>query len=159
MPLQLWQPDINSNPIDSAKSGKLHPHVKESMEMAAQLSKMGIPVIVTAWSAPRWAITGEMSNGPRANGVWGNPLDTTHMQEIYKSITDYIIYLRDVYGVDTKMFSFNESDLGINIRQTGEEHAQLIKGLGAYFQSRDSPPDCCSATTPTQTLTGSLIRR
>ena len=34
------------------------------------------------------------------------------------------------------MFSFNESDLGINIRQTGEEHAQLIKGLGAYFQQR-----------------------
>lgn len=33
-------------------------------------------------------------------------------------------------------FSFNESDLGINIRQTGEEHAALIKGLGAYLASR-----------------------
>jgi hypothetical protein len=35
------------------------------------------------------------------------------------------------------MFSFNESDLGINIRQTGKEHAALIKGLGAHFRSRD----------------------
>jgi hypothetical protein len=34
------------------------------------------------------------------------------------------------------LFSFNESDLGINIRQTGEEHAKLIKGLGAYMASR-----------------------
>jgi hypothetical protein len=34
------------------------------------------------------------------------------------------------------MFSFNESDLGINIRQTGEEHAALIKGLGSYLVSR-----------------------
>ena len=136
MPLQLWQPALNSNPIDSAKAGKLHPHVKESMEMAARLGKMGIPVIVTAWSAPRWAITGDVSYGPRPDGVWGNPLDTTHRQAIYKSIADYLIYLRDEYGVEAKMFSFNESDLGINIRQTGEEHAQLIKGLGAYFVSR-----------------------
>ena len=34
------------------------------------------------------------------------------------------------------LFSFNESDLGINVRQTGEEHAALIKGLGAYFKSK-----------------------
>ncbi len=136
MPFQLWQPDKDSNPIDSAKAGKLHPHVKESMEMAARLGKMGTPVILTAWSAPRWAITGDISNGPRPNGVWGNPLDTTNMQAIYKSIADYITYLRDAYGVEVKMFSFNESDLGINVRQTGEEHAALIKGLGAYLQSR-----------------------
>ncbi len=136
MPLQLWQPQKDSNPIDSAKAGNIHPHVKESMEMAARLGKMGMPVIVTAWSAPRWAITGDISRGPRPNGVWGNPLDTSNMQAIYKSIADYLIYLRDTYGVEAAMFSFNESDLGINIRQTGEEHAQLIKGLGAYFQSR-----------------------
>ncbi len=136
MPFQFWQPNKDSHPIDSAKMGKLHPHVRESMEMAARLAKMNIPVILTAWSAPRWAITGDISRGPRPNGVWGNPLDTANMQAIYQSIADYIIYLRDVYDVEVKMFSFNESDLGINIRQTGEEHAQLIKGLGAYFQSR-----------------------
>ena len=136
MPLQLWQPEINSNPIDSAKAGKLHPHVKESMEMAARLGNMGIPVIVTAWSAPRWAITGDISRGPRPNGVWGNPLDTNNMLAIYKSIADYLIYLREAYGVEASLFSFNESDLGINIRQTGQEHAQLIKGLGAYFKLR-----------------------
>lgn len=136
MPFQFWQPNKDSNPIDSAKAGKLHPHVKESMEMAARLAKMNIPIILTAWSAPRWAITGDISRGPRPNGVWGNPLDTTNLQATYKSIADYIVYLKDAYGADVKLFSFNESDLGINIRQTGEEHAALIKGLGAYFQSR-----------------------
>ncbi|RYE53741.1 MAG: hypothetical protein EOP48_13750, partial [Sphingobacteriales bacterium] len=60
----------------------------------------------------------------------------TALLEIYKSITDYILYLKAHYGVEVSMFSFNESDLGINIRQTGEEHAQLIKGLGAYFASK-----------------------
>jgi len=37
--------------------------------------------------------------------------------------------------VDVALFSVNESDLCINIRQTGQKHAQLIKELGAYFTS------------------------
>ncbi len=35
-----------------------------------------------------------------------------------------------------KAFSFNESDLGINIRHTGKEHADFIKGLGAHLAAR-----------------------
>ena len=97
---------------------------------------MGIPVILTAWSAPRWAVQGDISYGRRPNGVWGNPLDTVNTQAIYKSIADYIQYLKDAYAVEIKLFSFNESDLGINIRQTGDEHAKLIKGLGAYLEKR-----------------------
>jgi hypothetical protein len=34
------------------------------------------------------------------------------------------------------MFTFNESDLGIDIRQTPREHAEMIKTFGAYFASR-----------------------
>lgn len=55
------------------------------------------------------------------------------MPEIYRSITDYILYLRQHYGVEISLFSFNESDLGINVRLTGQQHDELIKGLGAYF--------------------------
>jgi hypothetical protein len=69
------------------------------------------------------------------NGVWGNPLDSTKMEETYKSITDYIIYLKENYGVEIKLFSFNESDLGINVRQSPTQHDAVIKGLGAYFKS------------------------
>ncbi len=136
MPFMLWQPDINGHPVDSAKAGKLHPHVRESMEIAARLGKMNIPFVLSGWFAPQWAVFGELSNGPRPDGVWGNPLSEAHMQAIYQSIADYITYLRDEYGAEPQLFSFNESDLGINIRQTGEEHAALIKGLGAYLQSR-----------------------
>ncbi|MGZ4001696.1 MAG: hypothetical protein ACXVIY_13740, partial [Mucilaginibacter sp.] len=62
-----------------------------------------------------------------------NPLNKTVMPSIYRSITNYLVYLRDHYSVEAQYFSFNESDLGINVRQTGEEHDELIKGLGAYF--------------------------
>ncbi len=136
MPWRLWQPVINSNPIAEAKAGRLNSHVQQSMEMAQKLYKMGMPVILTAWAPPAWAITGTPKFKPGPDGVWGNPLDHSKTNEIYKSIADYIAYLKDAYGVEIADFSFNESDLGINIRQTGEEHAELIKGLGAYFVSR-----------------------
>jgi hypothetical protein len=55
------------------------------------------------------------------------------MDAIYKSIADYIQYLKNKYGVEIKLFSFNESDLGINVRVSAQEHDDFIKGCGAYF--------------------------
>ncbi len=136
MPWRFWQPELSKDPIEEAKAGRLDPRVKAAMEMAQRLSKMGIPVILTAWSSPSWAIVGAPRFRPGPDGIWGNPLDHTKDAEIYKSIADYIAYLKEAYGVEVSDFSFNESDLGINIRQTGEEHAALIKGLGAYLVSR-----------------------
>ncbi|QJD97903.1 hypothetical protein HH214_19480 [Mucilaginibacter robiniae] len=135
MPWRFWHPDLHIDPIQNAKAGKLPTQVSKAMEMAQRLGKMGIPFVLSAWSAPNWAIEGTFHNEP-VNGIWGNPLDAEHMQKIYVSIADYIIYLKDNYGVEPKLFSFNESDLGINIRLTAQQHDDFIKGLGAYFQSR-----------------------
>jgi hypothetical protein len=38
--------------------------------------------------------------------------------------------------VEAWAFSFNESDLGIDVRQTPQEHVELIKGLGAYLRAQ-----------------------
>jgi len=129
MPWRFWQPKQNMSPGDSAK---VVMPVQKAMEMAQTLSKRGIPIILTAWSPPNWAIIGKPHFRP-VNGIWGNPLNPDSTQAIYKSITDYIIYLKVHYNTDVKLFSFNESDLGINIRITPEEHDALIKGLGTYF--------------------------
>lgn len=136
MPWAFWQPALEKDPMTEAKEGRLNARVRQAMEMAQRLYKMGIPVILTAWSAPAWAVVGTPKFRPGPDGVWGNPLDHSKDNAIYKSIADYIAYLRDNYGVEISLFSFNESDLGINIRQTGEEHVALIKGLGAYLASR-----------------------
>lgn len=135
-PWRFWQPEKNDDPISAAKGGKLNPRVQQAMEMAARLNKMGIPVILSGWFPPQWAVVGKLNMRPTPEGVWGNQLDTANMNEIYKSITDYILYLKNNYGTEVGLFSFNESDLGINVRQTALEHAALIKGLGAYFKSK-----------------------
>lgn len=132
MPWRFWQPDADKDPTAEAKAGNLHPAVQKAMEMEGRLGKMNIPLILSAWFPPQWAAVGKLNMQP-VNGIWGNELDTTKYPAIFKSIGDYIIYLRDNYGVEPKLFSFNESDLGINIRFTGEGHDKFTKGLGAYF--------------------------
>ena len=110
-PWRFWQPEENVDPVAAAKDGKLNLHVQQSMEMAARLGKMGIPIILSGWFPPQWAVVGKLNMRPQ-NGVWGNQLDSSKMTKIYKSITDYILYLKNNYGAEVALFSFNESDLG-----------------------------------------------
>jgi hypothetical protein len=136
MPWRLWQPALGDHPLDSAAAGRLNPVVTRALEMAGRLSKMGIPLILSAWFPPDWAIRGPYKARPGEDGVWGNPLDPARLPDVYKSIADYLTCLKDRYGAEVKLFSFNESDLGINVRMTGLEHDAFIKGLGAYLASR-----------------------
>ena len=136
MPWRLWHPDENTDPYQAAMSGDLNPHVKNSMEIAKRFYDMGIPVMLATWSGPDWAIVGEFTTGLDETGQRGNPLNQEKIEEIYASITAYHLYLRDVYGVEVKYYSFNESDLGIYVRQTPQEHAEFIKGLGSYMRSK-----------------------
>jgi hypothetical protein len=132
MPWSNWHPVESVNPIEAARAGKIHPNVADAMLMAQRLARKNIPVILSAWRAPSWAVTGEM-NFRQQGGLRGNPLNSAKMKSIVKSIGSYIQYLKEGYGVEAAMFSFNESDLGINVRQTGEEHADLIKSAGVQL--------------------------
>ena len=137
MPWFNWQRDESIDPIEAAISGNLSPRVNNAMEMTQKLAKKNIPIILSAWYPPAWAVTGDIGFRVRKPGEpRGNPLNPMKMRSIVKSIGSYLIYLKEKYGVEPALFSFNESDLGINIRQTGKEHAELIKQLGKYFASK-----------------------
>ncbi len=153
MPWSLWQPEEAANPLADARAGKINPRVQQAMEMARRLGRQGMPVIVSAWQAPRWAILGGYGSfgpggarnapvcgnitiiPPEPTGPRGNPLNPEKMDRIKESIGGYLLFLKEKYGVEAALFSFNESDLGINVRQTPREHAAMIKTFGAYFAS------------------------
>lgn len=139
MPWRFWHPDEGADPEAEARAGRLHPRVAAAMEMAQELDRRGIPVLLAAWSGPDWAIVGPPAFGEQPGGLRGNPLDPAKTEAIYASLVAYVRYLRDAYGVAAVAFSFNESDLGINIRQSADEHAALIAGLGAAFRAAGLP--------------------
>jgi hypothetical protein len=136
LPWRHWHPYENTDPVREADEGYLHPAVRDAMEMAQKLYQHGMPVMLAVWSGPDWAIEGEYSPRPGPGGVWGNPLKREKLDQIYESISAYITYMQENYGVEASMFSFNESDLGIYIRQTAEEHKELIIGLGSVFAKK-----------------------
>ena len=136
MPWRSWQPDTLVDPA-AQDTSRLDPRTRAAMEMARTAAGRGARVIVSAWFPPQWAVIGPLPRGgAMVNGRRGNALDSAKMGRIHESITSYLLYLRRHYGVEAAMFSFNESDLGIDVRQTSREHADLIKGLGAYMKGR-----------------------
>jgi len=135
MPWGTWDPNEDGNPLSEARNGKINERVERSMQMAQRLAAIGMPVIVSAWFPPNWALNG----GPRTSrnsGVAALRLDETKTQRIYQSLTDYLVHLKEAYGVEAHSFSFNESDIGIDVKHTPQEHADFIKGLGAYMASK-----------------------
>lgn len=135
MPWREWHPNQNEDPAAEARKGNIHPKVKAAMEMGQRLDKMGIPVMLAGWFAPEWAIIGAPFKGKHPDGSMGNALDLTKKDEIYSSILSYVKYMKEEYDVEVVLFSFNESDLGIDVRQTAEEHSELIKELGSRFRA------------------------
>lgn len=136
MPWRNWHPDENKDPLLEARAGRIDPRVEAAMKMAQRLAAIGMPVIVSAWFPPEWAIDGDPATYANRGGVQAFRLDPAKEARIYKSLTDYLVYLKQAYGVEAVMYSFNESDLGIDVLHTAQEHADFIKGLGAYMASQ-----------------------
>ncbi|MGO8926907.1 MAG: hypothetical protein ACLQU3_08470 [Limisphaerales bacterium] len=131
MPLDRWQPNENDDPVAAATSGTLNSGVREAMEMAQKLARKNIPTIISIWSAPGWALAA--GGGGRGGRARINP---DKWDQVCKSIGSYLEYLKQNFGAEPVLFSFNESDMGINVLQSPQEHADAIKRLGAYFASR-----------------------
>jgi O-glycosyl hydrolase len=64
------------------------------------------------------------------------PLNPEKRDKVAKSIASYLEYMKQNYGAEAALFSFNESDMGINVFETPENHADTIKRFGSYFASR-----------------------
>ena len=121
MPLASWQTTETADPA----AGQPPENVRKAMEMGRTLAQKKIPMIISDWSVPRWAAAaGGGGRGTIADDKW---------PAMYKGITSYIAYMKKNYGAEPVLFSFNEADMGINVKLTPEDQDKVIKGLGASF--------------------------
>lgn len=133
LPWRYWHPDETVDPTQS----ELHPHVRQSLELARRLESMGMPVALACWFPPQWAL--EPGSVRKSGGVAALRLDPQKKESIYRSLCSYIRYAKDMYGVEFDYFSFNESDIGIDVLHTAEEHAEFIKEFGAVLAEEGLP--------------------
>jgi hypothetical protein len=128
MPWSTWHPNEAVDPLEAARAGQVPDAVDKAMSMAKTLALKGMPVIVSDWSPPAWAVVGGQGRG--------GFLNPAKMDKIKGSLASYLVFLKEKYGVEAVAFSFNESDIGINVWQTDREHMELLKTMGPYFASR-----------------------
>jgi len=131
-----WQPNQTENPLLNARAGKLSKGFYDQIEMARILAKRHLPIILTVWSPPQWAIDTTRHNRQGLEHDTKLSLDPKMVDEMCQSLADYIAYLKSDYGIEIQMFSFNEVDYGVMVYHTPEEHAFYAKAIGKYFASR-----------------------
>ena len=119
------------------KGGKDDPHVVESARMAARLKAIGMPLVVSCWFPPQWALAPGHKRG--RGGVAALRLDSLKQDSIYESMISYLHFLKIDYGVEADYFSFNESDIGIDVLHTPQEHCDFIKSFGAALARHHLP--------------------
>lgn len=115
------------------KEGAGNAHVKESAEMARRLKETGMPLIVSCWFPPEWAGNRTTRSDGTSKAFSLKPEETSR---IYESLASYLVFLKKNYGAEADYFSFNESDLGIDVVFTAEEHRDFIKGFGKYLAEK-----------------------
>lgn len=117
--------------------GKNDPRVIASAQMAQRLKSLGMPLVISCWFPPQWALLPGQTRG--RGGVAALKLDPAKQERIYDSLASYLQFLKDDYGVEADYFSFNESDIGIDVLHTPAEHCQFIKKFGAKLASLHLP--------------------
>lgn len=104
--------------------------LRKRFELDRRLHKLASGrLIASLWYAPEWLYATPM---PQRTGPGTIPRD--RWDELAECITSYLLHLKDHYGAEPALFSFNESDIGVYLLLSGEEQRDLFKLLGARFE-------------------------
>jgi hypothetical protein len=131
LPWAEWHPDEATDPLARARNGEMHQRVTDAMEMARTLARRDIPVIVSVWSVPRWARAVHQPAGLR-----GTALNPQKSEQILNSLASALVFLKERYGVESPLFSLNEPETGVEVRQTSAEHTEFVLLMGQQLEKR-----------------------
>ncbi|TFH16694.1 MAG: hypothetical protein E4H02_04920 [Lentisphaerales bacterium] len=104
--------------------------LRREFELARQIHERGIPFVASIWSLPEWMYA-EPGRGPN---TIRRKIAPNKWPELLESIGAYLQHLKKKYGAEPDLFSFNESDIGIQVLMTETEHCDAIKLLGSHFR-------------------------
>jgi O-glycosyl hydrolase len=110
----------------------LSPQLTRDFELMQKVQKKGIPMILSLWFLPERYYTDPNQKG---FGAFGRQIAPERWPEFLDLLGSYLVYLKAHYGVEPDLFSFNESDLGVNIGFTPETHRDEIRRIGAHLAS------------------------
>ena len=129
-PWAEWQPEEPADKSAEFLAGKMSPYFRAQLEIAKTLTQRRIPLIASVWVPPDWAVD---HSRKLAKGV---KLDPNKLDSIAESIANWLVFLKQNYGIEIALFSFNETDYGVEVHQSSAEHALANKVIGARFAQK-----------------------
>lgn len=90
-------------------------------------------IIASIWYPPEWLFAEPIASGWREQP---GTIPRERWPELAECITSYLERLKNVYGVEPKLLSFNESDQGVYVKLDGESTRDLAKLLAAEFSRK-----------------------
>jgi O-glycosyl hydrolase len=108
------------------------PQLARDFELMRRVQHMGVPWILSLWFLPERFYT---DPNQKPFGTFARQIAPERWPEFLDLLGSYLVYLKQHYGAEPDLFSFNESDLGVNIGFTAETHRDEIKRIGAHLAS------------------------
>ncbi len=125
--------DFNALAWDRERwSGTPDPQLRRTFLLMQRFQRAGIPWILSLWTLPERFYT---DPNQRPFGSFGRTIAPEKWPEFIDLLGSYLMYLKNNYGVEPDLFSFNESDLGVNIGFTPATHAEEIRRIGSYLET------------------------
>lgn len=104
--------------------------LRRRFEFDQRLHKRSLPLVASIWWLPEWLYGdggGKNTDGHR------RIVPRDNWPKLAAVIGSYLLHEKRRYGVEPDLFSFNESNYGVMVLMTPEEHRQIIKFLGSHF--------------------------
>ncbi len=103
--------------------------IRRELELMQTIQRKGIPYTISVWRMPSWL--GELVSREGWQERWR--ITTEGWPSVLQATGAYLLYAKEKYQVEPDYFSFNESNYGVDVLMTAEEHRDAIKRLGAHF--------------------------
>lgn len=132
MPLHKWEP-VN----DNADPGKIDEKAFRDEGVVNSLfvmlkdmkEKKGVRnITASVWDIPQWMMGSSTDAGTAT-------IPEKLYDEVTESMCAFLLHSKNVYGVDIDYISFNETDLGVNVRFPAEEMVVFLKKIGPRLES------------------------
>ncbi|MGH7996201.1 MAG: hypothetical protein ACREFX_07610 [Opitutaceae bacterium] len=108
------------------------PDLVSDFKVMQRLQQSGVPWVLTVWRLPERFY--EHPNS-KPSGAFGRHIAADRWPELLDLLGTYLDYLKRNYGAEPDLFSFNESDLGVDIGFTGKTHRDMIERVGAWLKN------------------------
>ncbi len=138
--LAEWEP-TNDNADSATWDEKLSAQrdaagskLRKRFELDRELFNRAPPgrFIASVWYLPEWLYA-----EPLPKGQWRDRAGTVPEErwpELIECVVSYLLHMKEQYGVEPALFSFNESDMGVYLKLNAAETHRLTILLGRAFE-------------------------